>query len=87
MLYGNIGGEDRLDFTVIGPAVNAAARIQNMCRPLEQDLIISAETAQPVMADRDDLVSLGRYMLRGIPEPQELFSLAPAPGSNGLDDT
>ncbi len=77
VLYGNIGAEDRLDFTVIGPAVNAAARILDMCKPLGQDLVFSAQAARPALADRDDLISLGRYMLRGIPEPQELFTLAP----------
>jgi len=76
VLYGNIGGETRLDFTIIGPAVNTTARIENMCRPLEQNLIISSQVARPVMAQRDDLVSLGRYMLRGVPEPQELFTLS-----------
>ena len=36
MLYGNIGGRARLDFTVLGPAVNEAARIAALCRSLDQ---------------------------------------------------
>lgn len=75
VLYGNIGGENRLDFTIIGPAVNTTSRILGMCTPLEQNLIISSRVAAAVAGDRDDLVSLGRYMLRGVPEPQELFTL------------
>ncbi|MGI9387474.1 MAG: adenylate/guanylate cyclase domain-containing protein [Methyloligellaceae bacterium] len=75
LMYGNIGGEDRLDFTVIGPAVNMAARIQAMCRPLEQDLIISSAIAGSAVRERKRIVSIGRYVLRGIPEPQELFTL------------
>jgi adenylate cyclase len=75
LMYGNIGAEDRLDFTVIGPAVNMAARIQAMCRPLEQDLIMSSAVAGQAVRERKRIVSIGRYVLRGIPEPQELFTL------------
>ena len=75
LMYGNIGAENRLDFTVIGPAVNMAARIQAMCRPLEQDLIISSAVARSAVRERKRIVSIGRYVLRGIPEPQELFTL------------
>jgi adenylate cyclase len=75
LMYGNIGAEDRLDFTVVGPAVNMAARIQAMCRPLEQDLIISSAVAGSAVRERKRIVSIGRYVLRGIPEPQELFTL------------
>ncbi len=75
LMYGNIGAEDRLDFTVIGPAVNMVARIQTMCRPLEQDLIISAAMAGSAARERKRIVSIGRHVLRGIPEPQELFTV------------
>ncbi len=75
VLYGNIGAEDRLDFTVIGPAVNMTARIQAMCRPLEQDLIMSSAVAESAPREHKRIVSIGRYVLRGIPEPQELYTL------------
>ncbi len=78
LMYGNIGSEDRLDFTVIGPAVNMVARIQAMCRPLEQDLIISSAMAGSAVRERKRIFSIGQHVLRGIPEPQELFSLAAA---------
>jgi adenylate cyclase len=74
-MYGNIGSEDRLDFTVIGPAVNMVARIQAMCRPLKQDLIVSSAMASSTVREHKRVVSIGRHMLRGIPEPQELFTL------------
>lgn len=73
--YGNIGADNRLDFTVIGSAVNTTARLQAMCRSLEQDLILSATVANTVIDQRDELVSLGRYMLRGVDGPKELFTL------------
>ena len=75
VMYGNIGAENRLDFTVIGPAVNMAARIQAMCRPLKHDLIISTAMAKSAVRERRRIVSIGRSELRGIPEPQELYSL------------
>ena len=75
VLYGNIGGEERLDFTVIGPAVNMAARIQTMSRPLKQDLIISSAMARSAVREHKRFISIGRHILRGIPEPQELFTL------------
>ena len=45
MLYGNIGAADRLDFTVIGPAVNEVARIETLCEPLGRNVLVSAELA------------------------------------------
>ncbi len=75
VMYGNIGGENRLDFTVVGPAVNMTARIHAMCRPLEQDLIISSALARSAVRERKRIVSIGRYALRGVREPQELFTL------------
>ncbi|MEM8577974.1 MAG: adenylate/guanylate cyclase domain-containing protein [Pseudomonadota bacterium] len=75
VFYGNIGAAQRLDFTVIGPAVNAAARMLAMTGPVGYPVIVSAPVARPAMAGRDDLVSLGAYRLRGVAERQELFTL------------
>ncbi|WP_170428971.1 adenylate/guanylate cyclase domain-containing protein [Ruegeria arenilitoris] len=76
ILYGNIGSESRLDFTVIGPTVNQTARIAGMHRSLGQRILISddvAKAAQPCASA--DLISVGRYMLRGVAEPKELFTV------------
>ena len=75
VLYGNIGGRTRLDFTVIGPAVNTTARVLGMSGPVGQNIVISSKVALPVMDERPDLVSLGQYRLRGVSERQELFTL------------
>ncbi|WP_276152122.1 MULTISPECIES: adenylate/guanylate cyclase domain-containing protein [unclassified Sulfitobacter] len=75
VLYGNIGGKTRLDFTVIGPAVNATARILGMSGPLDQNIVISSQVAGEVCTSRADLVSLGQYRLRGVTERLELFTL------------
>lgn len=75
VLYGNIGGAARLDFTVIGEAVNATARMRGMCGPTGQKIILSAAVARGVKARNSQVVSLGRHMLRGMAKPQELFTL------------
>jgi adenylate cyclase len=68
--YGNIGAADRLDFTVIGPAVNLVSRIENAAKMLGRPIVVSAELA----AALDGVVSLGRHQLRGLTAPQELFA-------------
>jgi adenylate cyclase len=78
VLYGNIGAPNRLDFTVVGPAVNEVSRMEAMCRALDQDLIVSSAFAEVAKGSCDRLVSLGRYALRGVRKPQELFTLVPS---------
>ena len=43
VLYGNVGATDRLDFTVIGPAINEVARMEALCEPLGRTVLVSAE--------------------------------------------
>ena len=75
--YGNIGSHERLDFTVVGPAVNEASRIAALCRSAERDVLVSAAFRDAAGAsDRDLLVSVGRYALRGVERPQELFTVS-----------
>ena len=76
VFYGNVGSRERLDFTVLGPAVNEASRIAAMCRSLDQPVLISAAFAG-VGDMKRRLVSVGRYALRGVSHPQELFTLDP----------
>lgn len=77
VLYGNIGGRARLDFTVLGPAVNEASRIAAMCRKLDRTLVMSEEFAELCPAERrDGLLKLGSFTLRGVTRPQMLYGLA-----------
>ena len=74
VFYGNVGSIERLDFTVLGPAVNEVSRIAAMCRSAEQPVLVSEAFAN-VEGMRRRLVSVGRYALRGVAQPQELFTL------------
>lgn len=78
VFYGNIGSDDRLDFTVVGPAVNEVSRIASMCRSVDRELLMSsAFRAGLDAAGRNYLVSTGRFALRGISRAQDLYALDP----------
>lgn len=70
--YGNVGVDQRLDFTVIGPAANEAVRIGNICKHLDQQILFSAEIASHLCSGA---VSLGRHSLRGVRNDREIFTL------------
>ena len=70
--YGNIGTTKRLDFTVIGPAVNEAARIESLCKSLGEPVLTSSAFAQCVAGE---LRSLGQHLLRGVSAKEEIFTL------------
>jgi adenylate cyclase len=76
VMYGNIGAANRLDFTVVGPAVNLTTRIERLCRSLERDLLVSGAFAGGCTTW--PLRSLGRHRLQGVALPVELFTLAEA---------
>lgn len=71
--YGNIGTMKRLDFTVIGTAVNEVSRIEGLCKELGHPVLMSQVFAASVPSP--DLVSLGSQTLRGIEGTQEIFTL------------
>lgn len=78
VFYGNIGSRDRLDFTVVGPAVNQVSRISGLCRSVDRSILMSREFLEACPAEeRADLVSLGRFALRGVGKATELFTLDP----------
>jgi adenylate cyclase len=80
-IYGNIGAADRLDFTVIGPAVNLVSRIEAVAKTLDLPIVVSDEFAR---AYGRPLRSLGTHQLRGLAAPHELFApIVTAPSLTG----
>ncbi len=78
VFYGNIGSMERLDFTVVGPAVNEASRIASMCRSVDRPVLMSSAFAAALPEQRRrDLVSVGRFALRGVGRARDLFTLDP----------
>ena len=75
VLYGNVGAVDRLDFTVIGPAINEVARIEALCQPLGRAVLVSAEFVEGMKGADSRLKSLGSHALRGVKERKEIFAL------------
>lgn len=73
LLYGNIGGANRLDFTCIGPAVNLAARLEGLASRLGRATLLSAEFAQ--YCGRDAM-PLGEFILAGFRAPQTVYGVA-----------
>ena len=68
--YGNIGSLERLDFTVIGSAVNVASRMQAYCKQLDEPVLLTAAVAENVDAA---LRSVGRHAIRGLSGDVELL--------------
>ena len=73
-MFGNIGASARLDFTVIGPAVNHAARLEKLCSQLDRPIVVSH--ALSALLPERDVVPLGRHLLKDIDEPQPVYSLS-----------
>jgi adenylate cyclase len=73
VFYGNIGAASRLDFTVIGRAVNEVSRMETLCTVFGCAVVMSASVAA---ASPVPVRSLGHHRLRGITEGRELFTFA-----------
>ncbi|MBK3665453.1 adenylate/guanylate cyclase domain-containing protein [Bradyrhizobium diazoefficiens] len=79
VMYGNIGSTSRLDFTVIGPAVNMASRLEALTKQLGKPVLLSRDFAE--LVDREfELERVGQHAVRGFSEPIELFAFQSGAG-------
>ena len=72
VMYGNIGVPERVEFSVVGPAANEAARIETLTKTLGHQVIFSDHFTKAV---EEDWQSLGKHELRGVGDPMEVFYL------------
>lgn len=79
VVYGNVGAPDRLDFTVMGPAVNRTARLEGLTKQIGKPLLVSKDFAAMVSAETK---SEGLHSMKGVMEQQEVFSLVDYPSSS-----
>jgi adenylate cyclase len=80
VFYGNIGSDDRLDFTVTGPAVNLAAKVEPLCKTIGRSLLLTEAMAGLLDMPLD---SLGSFACAGLPNAVPLF----APARNSVQAT
>jgi adenylate cyclase len=75
VFYGNVGAADWLDFTVIGPTVNEASRIESLCEPLGHNVLVSETFAGAAVACTGRLIPVGTHQLRGVRHSQALYTI------------
>ncbi|MET0705909.1 MAG: adenylate/guanylate cyclase domain-containing protein [Tardiphaga sp.] len=73
ILYGNIGGGNRLDFTCIGPAVNLAARLENMAKRLGRTIVASSAFADICPGGWQ---ALGEFPIAGFARAEHVYGRA-----------
>jgi adenylate cyclase len=73
VMYGNIGSSSRLDFTVIGPAVNMASRLEALTKQLGRTVLLSRDFAE-LVEPKFELEHVGKHEVRGFSDPIELFA-------------
>ena len=75
VMYGNIGSRRRLDFTVIGPAVNIASRLETLTKELKRPVLLSRAFVEKAGC-AGQMENLGSYALRGLDEPVDVFAFS-----------
>jgi adenylate cyclase len=70
VLYGNIGGGNRLDFTCIGPAINLAARLEKLAGQFGRAIVASGESAHHRL---DEFTAIGEFALHGFAATRRVF--------------
>ncbi|WP_025899823.1 adenylate/guanylate cyclase domain-containing protein [Sneathiella glossodoripedis] len=75
VMYGNVGSASRLDFTVVGPAVNEVSRMESLCDALSTHVVLSGEFVKHATHCKEHFETAGLHALRGVRTPKELYKL------------
>ncbi|MBB3312612.1 adenylate cyclase [Rhizobium sp. BK196] len=78
VMYGNIGSRRRLDFTVIGPAVNVASRLEALTKEVKRPVLLSRAFVEMATCT-EEMEDLGSFPLRGLGEPVDVFAFRDKP--------
>ena len=78
VMYGNIGSKSRLDFTVIGPAVNIASRLETLTKTVRRQVLLS-EDFVAMIDNKSEFDSIGPQLLRGLEHPVGVYALKNPP--------
>jgi adenylate cyclase len=71
VIYGNVGAPDRLDFTVMGPAVNRTARLESLTKIIGENILVSKDFSDQVDCP---MHYFGEHKMKGIAKPQMVFA-------------
>lgn len=71
VIYGNVGAPDRLDFTVMGPAVNRTARLESLTKTIGESILFSEAFAEQIDCPTK---YYGEHLMKGISQPQKVFA-------------
>ena len=75
VMAGNLGSSHRLEYTVIGATVNVASRLEGLTRRFDQHSILISGDLRELLGDAVEVIDLGPQMVKGWPEPIQVFSL------------
>ena len=76
VFFGNVGGENRLDFTVIGRAVNERSRVEALCKELKRPLLFTEPFYRSLTpSQRSEVELMGRYKLRGLEKDMPIYAV------------